>query len=107
MINEAAARSPVQPIVNMGQGFFGYNPPDFIIEAAQQALTKVDCNQYAPTRGKPTLKRAVARQYSKLLERPIDPETEVVITTGANEGEFHRAASGEHARQRSQESCRP
>ncbi|UZP34111.1 hypothetical protein NXS19_001927 [Fusarium pseudograminearum] len=27
MINEAAASSPIQPIVNLGQGFFGYNPP--------------------------------------------------------------------------------
>jgi kynurenine aminotransferase len=86
MINGTAAISPVQPIVNMGQGFFGYNPPEFIIEAAQQALTKVDCNQYAPTRGKPTLKRAVANPYSKLMNRQIDPETEVAITTGANEG---------------------
>ncbi|CRK33884.1 hypothetical protein BN1708_019340, partial [Verticillium longisporum] len=26
IVNEAAAASPNQPIVNMGQGFFGYNP---------------------------------------------------------------------------------
>ena len=28
----------------------GYNPPRFLIDAAQEALTKVDCNQYSPTR---------------------------------------------------------
>lgn len=49
-MNEAAAASPVQPIVNMGQGFFGYNPPPFVIDAAKQALDKVDCNQYSPTK---------------------------------------------------------
>ncbi|KAL2208071.1 putative kynurenine aminotransferase [Sarocladium strictum] len=86
MINEAAAKSPVQPIVNMGQGFFGYNPPDFIIEAARDALLRPDCNQYAPTRGKPSLKKAIAANYSERLGRPIDEEKEVTITTGANEG---------------------
>ncbi|KAK9443299.1 hypothetical protein VB005_04370 [Metarhizium brunneum] len=86
MINEAAAKSPVQPVVNMGQGFFGYNPPDFIIDAARDALLKVDCNQYAPTKGKHSLKKAVAEHYTVRLGRRIDAETEVTITTGANEG---------------------
>jgi kynurenine aminotransferase len=49
-VNEAAAASPIKPIVNMGQGFFGYNPPAFVIDAAKQALDKVDCNQYSPTK---------------------------------------------------------
>lgn len=50
IVNEAAIASPVQPIVNMGQGFFGYNPPSFVIDAAKQALDQVDCNQYSPTK---------------------------------------------------------
>ncbi|KKA30418.1 hypothetical protein TD95_004588 [Thielaviopsis punctulata] len=86
IINEAAAASPHQPIVNMGQGFFGYNPPQFILEAAQQALTRVDCNQYSPTKGRPRLKKALADTYSPLWGRQLDPDTEVTITTGANEG---------------------
>jgi kynurenine aminotransferase len=32
----------------MGQGFFGYNPPSFAIKAAQDALNRVECNQYSP-----------------------------------------------------------
>ncbi|KAH8673291.1 putative kynurenine aminotransferase [Xylariales sp. PMI_506] len=86
IINEAAAQSPVQPIINMGQGFFGYNPPDFIIEAAQEAVTRVDANQYSPSKGRPRLKRALATTYSKAMGREINPETEVTISTGANEG---------------------
>jgi kynurenine aminotransferase len=70
----------------MGQGFFGYNPPDFIINAAKAALDKVDCNQYSPTKGRPRLKKAIADSYSPLWGRKLDPETEVTITTGANEG---------------------
>jgi aspartate/methionine/tyrosine aminotransferase len=86
IVNEGAAASPKQPIVNMGQGFFGYNPPQFIIDAAKEALNKVDCNQYSPTKGRPRLKKAIADSYSPLWGRQLNPETEVTITTGANEG---------------------
>ncbi|KAM7204820.1 Pyridoxal phosphate-dependent transferase [Rhypophila sp. PSN 637] len=86
IINEAAAASPVQPIVNMGQGFFGYNPPKFILDAAKQALDRVECNQYSPTRGRPRLKQALADAYSPFWGRKLDPETEITVTTGANEG---------------------
>lgn len=86
IINEAAAASPKQPIVNMGQGFFGYNPPKFIIDAAKDALDRVECNQYSPTKGRPRLKKAIADAYSPFWGRTINPDTEVTITTGANEG---------------------
>jgi kynurenine aminotransferase len=86
IINEAAAASPIQPIVNMGQGFFGYNPPDFVIAAAKHALDRVDCNQYAPTKGRPRLKKAIADSYSPFFGKQLNPDTEVTITTGANEG---------------------
>ncbi|SPB47825.1 unnamed protein product [Aspergillus niger] len=86
IVNEAAAISPIQPIVNLGQGFFGFNPPQFAIDAAKEALNRVDCNQCAPTKGRLSLRKAIASAYSKLLERPIDEENEVTITSGANEG---------------------
>jgi kynurenine aminotransferase len=70
----------------MGQGFFGYNPPQFVIDAAKQVLDRVDCNQYSPTKGRPRLKKAIADAYSPFFGRQINPETEVTITTGANEG---------------------
>jgi len=86
IINEAAAASPIQPIVNMGQGFFGYNPPDFILNAAKQALDRVECNQYSPTKGRPRLRKALSKAYAPFWGRELDPETEITITTGANEG---------------------
>jgi kynurenine aminotransferase len=70
----------------MGQGFFGYNPPSFVINAAKSSLDRVDCNQYSPTKGRPRLKQAIADAYSPFFGRKIDPEKEVTITTGANEG---------------------
>ncbi|KAI8934636.1 hypothetical protein NX059_008329 [Plenodomus lindquistii] len=86
IVNEAAAASPVQPIVNMGQGFFGYNPPKFVLDAAKAALDTVECNQYSPTKGRPRLKKAIADAYSPFFGRTLNPDTEVTITTGANEG---------------------
>jgi kynurenine aminotransferase len=47
-----------------------------------------DCNQYAPTTGRPRLKKIISQMYSPLLNHPINPITEVLITTGANEGIF-------------------
>lgn len=49
IVNEAAQASNVSPMVNMGQGFFGYNPPKFCIDAAKEALDRVECNQYSPS----------------------------------------------------------
>lgn len=86
IINEAAAATPKQPVVNMGQGFFGYNPPDFMLEAAKECVQRLDCNQYAPTKGRPRLKKALSDAYSPLWGRKLNPETDVTITTGANEG---------------------
>jgi len=28
----------------------GYNPPQFAIDAAKEALDRVECNQYSPTK---------------------------------------------------------
>lgn len=96
MIREASAASPfkrkdasgneVSDVVNMGQGFYGYNPPDFVLDAAKEALNHVDCNQYSHTKGRIRLREAIAKAYSPLMGQKIDPNTEVVVTTGANEG---------------------
>jgi kynurenine aminotransferase len=72
----------------MGQGFFGYNPPEFILNAAKEALNRVECNQYSPTRGRPRLLKALSDAYSPHWGRKLDPNTEITITTGANEGPY-------------------
>ncbi|CAK3895544.1 PLP-dependent transferase [Lecanosticta acicola] len=86
IVNEAAQQSNVSPMVNMGQGFFGYNPPQFVVNAAKEALDRVECNQYSPTKGRPRLKKAIAEAYSPFFGKQLNPDTEVTITTGANEG---------------------
>ncbi|KAI5818119.1 pyridoxal phosphate-dependent transferase [Pyronema omphalodes] len=85
IVNEAAAASEKE-VINLGQGFFGYNPPDFVLNAAREALTRVECNQYSPTQGRPRLRQALSDSYSPFFGRKLDPATEITITTGANEG---------------------
>ncbi|KAK9466865.1 pyridoxal phosphate-dependent transferase [Lipomyces arxii] len=91
MVNEAAAdaqKSLPFPVINLGQGFFSYNPPEFAIKAAQDALNDVSCNQYSHTKGRPSLRQALAAAYEPSFGRKVDWETEVVVTSGANEGMF-------------------
>ncbi|KAL6021325.1 arylformamidase [Candidozyma auris] len=90
LINETAAAAQEQSgksVVNLGQGFFSYNPPDFAIEAVHHALTKPQFNQYAPAKGNPNLVKQLSEVYTKQFGRPVDP-SQLLVTTGANEGIF-------------------
>ena len=37
-------------------------------------------------RGRPRLRNALADSYSPQYDRKLDPETEILVTAGANEG---------------------
>jgi len=73
--------------VNLGQGFPNFPAPDFVKEAARQAIAS-DMNQYARSAGHPRLIKALAATYGPLLGREIDPMAEIVVTTGATEAIF-------------------
>ena len=73
--------------VNLGQGFPDFPAPDFIKEAAQQAIA-ADLNQYARSAGQPNLVQALADLYGPLFGRELDPQTHIVVTDGATEGIF-------------------
>ncbi|KAB5577462.1 kynurenine aminotransferase [Coniochaeta sp. 2T2.1] len=85
IINEGVMKAPIKPI-NMGQGFHSYPPPDFMITAAKDAMDLTSSHQYSPPKGAPRLRKAIAKAYSPFFGKAIDPETEVLVTTGANEG---------------------
>lgn len=73
--------------VNLGQGFPNFPAPEFIKQAAQDAIAR-DLNQYTRSAGHPRLVEALAAKYSPLFARAIDPAREVVVTTGATEAIF-------------------
>jgi aspartate/methionine/tyrosine aminotransferase len=70
--------------VNLGQGFPDFAGPDFVKEAAIQAI-RADLNQYAVSHGTPRLRRAIAETWKRTYGREVDPETEVSVGSGATE----------------------
>ncbi|KAJ1929001.1 arylformamidase [Tieghemiomyces parasiticus] len=72
--------------VNLGQGFMGFPAPQFVKEAGREAVMDESTTQYAPPRGKPELRNELAKRYSEAFGRTINPETEIVVTAGGNEG---------------------
>ena len=73
--------------VNLGQGFPNFPAPDFVKNAARDAIA-ADLNQYARGGGHPRLVKAVANVYGPLFGRELDPMTNALITVGATEGIF-------------------
>ncbi|TLM72454.1 aminotransferase class I/II-fold pyridoxal phosphate-dependent enzyme [Pseudarthrobacter sp. NamB4] len=70
--------------INLGQGFPDEDGPLEIREAARAAIA-AGANQYAPGKGVPELREAVAAHQRRFYGLSPDPATEVIITTGATE----------------------
>lgn len=70
--------------INLGQGFPDQDGPGTIAEAARQAIAD-GANQYAPGKGTLALREAVAAHQRRFYGLSPDPDTEVIITTGATE----------------------
>jgi aminotransferase len=69
--------------VNLGQGICDVPTPDLIKEAAYEAIRE---NQSIYTRhdGDAVLREAMARKFARYNGIPLNPDTEVVVTTGAS-----------------------
>ncbi|RMG59918.1 MAG: aminotransferase class I/II-fold pyridoxal phosphate-dependent enzyme, partial [Gammaproteobacteria bacterium] len=73
--------------VNLGQGFPDFAAPDFVKQAAVEAIA-ADRNQYAPGNGLVELRCAVADLYRRRYGLECDPAGEVLVTVGATEAVF-------------------
>ncbi|WP_422936639.1 aminotransferase class I/II-fold pyridoxal phosphate-dependent enzyme [Sinomonas sp. P47F7] len=71
--------------INLGQGFPDEDGPEEMKDGARHAIA-TGSNQYAPGKGLPVLRRAVAAHQSRFYGLEPDAEAEVLITTGATEG---------------------
>ncbi|CAM8885505.1 unnamed protein product [Rhodiola kirilowii] len=70
--------------INLGQGFPNFDGPEFVKEAAVQAI-RDGKNQYARGCGVPDLNSAIAARFQKDTGLVVDPDKEVTVTSGCTE----------------------
>ena len=70
--------------INLGQGFPDTDGPESVREAAVAAM-RAGVNQYPPGPGIPELRRAIADHQRRFYGIELDPDGEVLVTTGATE----------------------
>jgi aspartate/methionine/tyrosine aminotransferase len=70
--------------VNLSQGFPDFPAPDWLKEAAREAIAS-NINQYAPSQGSARLRRAIAAKMHDTMGIEWDPDTEITVTNGATE----------------------
>ena len=63
-----------------------FAPPEWIKGAAEEALNSVATNHYSHPKGRIRLREALKAHYSPQLGRELDVESEILVTSGANEG---------------------
>src|ERR671916_3027101 len=70
--------------VNLGQGFPDDPGPEDVRRKAAEAVVS-GWNQYPPMMGLPELRQAIAAHYRHWQGLHIDPDNEVMVTSGATE----------------------
>jgi len=81
---EMSALAAATASVNLGQGFPDTDGPPALLEAAREAIA-TGHNQYPPGLGIPALRLAVAEHQRRHYGITLDPDREVLVTTGATE----------------------
>lgn len=70
--------------INLGQGFPDYDGPSEVLDAAVEAI-RSGLNQYPPGAGHPDLRLAISEHQQRFQGLVYDPDSEVLVTTGATE----------------------
>jgi aspartate/methionine/tyrosine aminotransferase len=71
-------------VINLGSGTPDFRPPEFVLEAATRSLTEGKIH-YTPWLGLSELREAIAGKLERDNGLSVDPETEILVTTGAQE----------------------
>lgn len=87
VFSEINALARAHGAVNLGQGAPDFDGPPEVLAAAVTAVNS-QLNQYAPGIGMATARLAIARHAERFYGQRLDPETEVLVTSGATEGVF-------------------
>ena len=71
-----------RPVVDLGRGNPEVGPPPHVVEALRAAAARPDVHGYAPIRGLPRLREAIAERYRAAYGAAVDPDSEVAIVPG-------------------------
>ena len=63
-----------------------FAPPKWITTAAEEALNTVGPNHYSHPKGRPRLRQAIKQFYGPQFNRDLNIDSEIIVTSGANEG---------------------
>jgi aminotransferase len=79
-----AARAGGEPLVDLGRGNPDVPPPQHVVEALRSAALESTSamHGYAPFRGDPRLREAIAHRYATAYGVELDPEREVCVLPG-------------------------
>ncbi len=75
---------PIPGLINLGSGTPDFLPPPEVFEAMQRAL-EAGRVQYTPWTGIPELRAAIAEKLKAENGITVDPDSEVLVTSGAQE----------------------
>jgi aminotransferase len=82
----AAAAEDGPPLVDLGRGNPETGPPAHVVEALREAALDPGVHGYAPIRGLPRTKEAIAARYRDVYGVELDPEGEVALIPGTKTG---------------------
>ncbi|CDO68688.1 hypothetical protein BN946_scf184652.g15 [Trametes cinnabarina] len=74
--------------INLGQGYMNFAPPEWVKHAAEDALNSVATNHYSHPKGRLRLREAIKDHYSPQFGRDLNVDSEILVTSGANEGQY-------------------
>ncbi|GAB3531789.1 aminotransferase class I/II-fold pyridoxal phosphate-dependent enzyme [Arthrobacter tecti] len=84
IFEEITALAATHEAINLGQGYPDEDGPDILLDLACTNIAS-GMNQYAPGRGLPVLREAIAAHQARFYCLNVDPDREVVVSTGATE----------------------
>ena len=75
-------------VIRVDQGAVDVPPPPAFVEGVAEALRDPEVHRYSPDPGLPELRSALARYAAQRFGLECDPERELIVTAGANQGCF-------------------
>jgi aminotransferase len=78
----AAAAASGPPLVDLGRGNPEVGPPAHVVDALAESARRAGVHGYAPIRGLPETKEAIAARYRDVYGVELDPAREVALVPG-------------------------